>query len=460
MSEYRESSLSISTRDKNNERRPLTAAARRDYFLSVRDALWAEASTGAECTLVQALLSNQRKSVYFLDYYAMQEVIRRLRGASFEDAAAKIPGVFIASMNRGLGLMIGRESYTERPCTWSDLENPNLDIQKFIPLHDESIVRTLHTMQTLVDGVRFGRRNAAPAGSEQEARKLREELNDLKRIHADVLRQLRDSQDAVAVLDGEVKELQKGVVTAQTREKSDELLRQARAEADGIRLRAIEESQRLRDEAQVELSQAKKQSAAFLASALEKRRIRRLRHHRTLQVRHNREVQAQYAVRSELEKTASRLTGELTELFNQTKANLTDSLLRFQSDLFKSDVKPLAISYVSLYAVVNDNLSTMIAQAQDRPQEAASLLKVQENLQRGVSQLERALRRMGLTPIVPQEGDLFMDTLHRPCEPDADIRDGVKVAACRCPGVMLASREEVIIPASVTLQQPSGTAQS
>ena len=457
MSEYRESSLSISTRDKNNDRRPLTASARRDYFLSLRDALWHEAFTGGECTLVQALLGKQRKSAYFLDYYAMQEVIRRLRGAAFEDAAGKIPGLLVASMNRGLGMMLGREGFTERPCTWSDLENPALDVQMFIPLHDESVTRTLHTLQTLVDGVRFGRRNA-PGGNDQETRKLREELTELKRLHADVLRQLRDSQDAVAVLDSEVKELQKGVITAQTQAASDEALRQAQAEADGIRLRAIEESQRLRDEAQVALSQAKKQSAAFLASALEKRRIRRLRHHQTLHVRHQREVEAQYAVRGELEKTASRLTGELTELFNQTKASLTDSLLRFQSDLFKADVKPLAISYVSLYAVVNDSLSAMIAQAQDRPQEAASLLKVQENLQRGLSQLERALRRMGLMPIVPQEGDPFVDTLHRPCDPDAILREGAKVAACRCPGVMLASREEVIIPASVTLQAFTGTA--
>jgi len=457
MSEYRESSLSISTRDKNKERRPLTAAARREYFLSLRDALWLEVSTGGECTLLSAFLSNQRKSVYFLDYYAMQEVIRRLRGASFEDASAKIPGMMVATMNRGMGMLLGRDGYSERPCTWTDLENPSLDLQMFIPMHEESIVRLLNTMQSLIDGVRFGRRNTSGSDG-QEARKLREELNDLKRIHADVLRQLRDSQDAVAVLDGEVKELQKGVITAQTQAACDDILRQARTEAEGIRTRAIEDSQRMRDEAQVALTQAQKQSAAFLTTALEKRRIRRLRHHQTLHARHQKEVAAQFAVRSDLEKTASRLTGELTELFNQTKASLTDSLLRFQSDLFKADAKPLAISYVSLYAVVNDSMNAMIAQAQNRPQESAALLKVQENLQRGLSQLERALRRMGLTPIVPQPGDAFVDTLHRPCDPDAVVIDGAKIAACRCPGVMLAAREEVIVPASVTLQEFSGTA--
>jgi len=456
MSEYRESSLAVSSRDKNNERRPLTAAARREYFLSLRDALWLEAFSGGECTLVHALLSNQRKSVYFLDYYAMQEVIRRLRGAAFEDASGKIPGMYVATVNRGMGLMLGREGYTERPCTWTDLENPALDVQFFIPLHDEAITRTLHTLQTLIDGVRFARRSA-PAGDGQEARKLRDELAELKRIHADVLRQLRDSQDAVAILDTEIKELQKGVITAQTQAQVEESLLQARQEADGIRLRAIEESQRLRDEAQTELTRAKKQSGEFLASALEKRRIRRLRHHRSLQARHTRDVQAQLSVRSELDQTASRLSGELTALFNQTKASLTDSLQRFQSELFRADVKPLAISYVSLYAVVNDSMSAMIAKAQDRPQEAASLLQVQENLQRGVVQLERALRRMGLTLIVPQEGDDFVDTLHRPCDPGADPREGAKVAACRCPGVMLASREEVIIPASVTLREFTGT---
>ncbi len=153
------------------------------------------------------------------------------------------------------------------------------------------------------------------------------------------------------------------------------------------------------------------------------------------------------------------LRDHMAQAMDQLKAMQTevfDTIHKFQGDLYRLELQPLADCYSQLCMVSRRSRLLWQALAGADDSQAEALRRLMVSLDLLTRTMEKAMARLGLRVFTPQAGEAFDDVLHSPSDFIGDPH-GKVIAKAISPGVMQGSPEDpeakVLLPATVELTE-------